>query len=92
MGQEEMMTSHNKMNDGAKKGDFLGQEKLILGQYMTNYGTNKVTLKQEKLMLSHSETNYRTKLGHFWDRRRQNYIITRQNMGQNEVTCWDRRS
>ena len=31
------------MNDGAKQGDFLGQEKLILGQYMTNYGTNKVT-------------------------------------------------
>ncbi len=43
MGQENMMSSHNKMNDGAKKGDFLGQEKLILGQYMTNYGRNKVT-------------------------------------------------
>ena len=43
MGQEKMMSSHNKMNDGAKKGDFLGQEKLILGQYMTNYGTNEVT-------------------------------------------------
>ena len=30
------------MNDGAKKGDFLVQEKLILDQYMMNYGTNKV--------------------------------------------------
>ncbi len=38
-----MMLSHNKMNDGAKNGDFLGQEKLILDQYMMNYGTNKVT-------------------------------------------------
>ncbi len=37
-----MTSSHNEMNDGAKKGVFLGQEKLILGQYMTNYGTNKV--------------------------------------------------
>ncbi len=37
-----MMSSHNKMNDGAKKGYFLGQEKLILGHNMTNYGTNKV--------------------------------------------------
>jgi hypothetical protein len=44
MGQEKMMSSHNKMNDdGAKKGDFLGQEKLILGHNMKNYGTNKVT-------------------------------------------------
>ncbi len=43
MGQEKMMSSHNKMNDGAKKGDFLGHEKLILGQYMMNYGTNRVT-------------------------------------------------
>ncbi len=43
MEQEKMMSSHTKMNDGAKKGDFLGQEKLILGQYMMNYGTNKVT-------------------------------------------------
>jgi hypothetical protein len=43
MGQEKMMPSHNKMNDGAKQGAFLGQEKLLLGQYMTNYGTNKVT-------------------------------------------------
>ncbi len=38
-----MMSSHNKMNDGEQKGDFLGQEKLILGQYMTNHGTSKVT-------------------------------------------------
>jgi hypothetical protein len=31
------MSSHNQMNDRAKKGDFLGQEKLILGHNMTNY-------------------------------------------------------
>jgi hypothetical protein len=43
MGQEKVMQSHDKMNGGAEKGDFLGQEKLILGQYMTNYGTNKVS-------------------------------------------------
>jgi hypothetical protein len=43
MGQEKMMSSHNKMNDGAKKGEFLGQEKLILGHNMMNYGINKVT-------------------------------------------------
>ncbi len=43
MGQEKMMSSHNEMNDGAKEGDFWGQEKLILGQYTTNYGINKVT-------------------------------------------------
>ncbi len=38
-----MMSCHNKMNDGAKKVDFLGQEKLILDHNMMNYGTNKVT-------------------------------------------------
>ncbi len=37
-----MISSHNKMNDGARKGDFLGQEKLILGHNATNYGTNRV--------------------------------------------------
>jgi hypothetical protein len=37
------MSSRNQMNDGAKKGDFLGQEKLILGHNMTNYGTNWMT-------------------------------------------------
>ncbi len=31
------------MNDGAKQGDFLGQEKLILGHDDTNYDTNRVT-------------------------------------------------
>jgi hypothetical protein len=31
------------MNDGAKEGDFLGQEKLISGNNVTNYGTNRVT-------------------------------------------------
>ncbi len=43
MGQEKLMSNHNKMNDGARKGEFSVQEKLILGQYMTNHGTNKVT-------------------------------------------------
>ncbi len=42
MGQEKLISSHNKMNDGAKRGDFLGQEKLILGHNKTNYGTNRV--------------------------------------------------
>jgi hypothetical protein len=37
-----MISSHNKMNDGAKQGDFLGQEKLILGHNVKNYGTNRV--------------------------------------------------
>ncbi len=42
MGQEELISSHNQMNDGANKDDFLGQEKLILGHNVTNYGTNRV--------------------------------------------------
>jgi hypothetical protein len=49
MGQKKMTSSHNMMNDGAKKGDFLGQEKLILGQYMTNYETNKVTFWDRRI-------------------------------------------
>ncbi len=36
------MSSLNQMNDGANKGDFLGQEKLILDHNETNYGTNRV--------------------------------------------------
>ncbi len=40
MGQEKLMSSHNQMNGGAKKGDFWGQEMLILGHNVTNYGTN----------------------------------------------------
>jgi hypothetical protein len=31
------------MNDGAKKGGFLGQEKLILGLNVMIYGTNRAT-------------------------------------------------
>ncbi len=31
------------MNDGAKQVDFLGQEEMILGHNVTNYGTNEVT-------------------------------------------------
>ena len=66
------------MNDGAKKGDFLGQERLILGHDVTNYGTNRVTfLGQENMILSHNETNYGTKQGDFWDRRSQYWVITR---------------
>ncbi len=58
------------MNDGAKKGDFLGQEKLILGHDVTKYGTNRVTfLGQENMILSHNEMNCVTKQGDFWDRR-----------------------
>jgi hypothetical protein len=45
------------MSDGAKQGDFLGQEKLILDHNETNYGTNREQddfLGQEKLILSHN--------------------------------------
>jgi hypothetical protein len=42
MGQEKMASSHNQINDGSKKGDFLGQKKLILGCNVMNYGTNRV--------------------------------------------------
>ena len=38
-----MMSSHNQMNDGVKQGYFLGQEKLIFGHNVINYGTNKVS-------------------------------------------------
>jgi hypothetical protein len=49
MGQEKMMSSHNKMNDGAKEGDFLGQEKLTYGHDKTNFGTEQGDfLGQEK--------------------------------------------
>jgi hypothetical protein len=30
---------HNKTNFGTERGDFLGQEKLILGLFEINYGT-----------------------------------------------------
>jgi hypothetical protein len=36
------MSIHNQMNDRAIKGDFLGQEMLILSHNVTNYGTNRV--------------------------------------------------
>ncbi len=49
MGQEKLISSHNKMSDGAKQGDFLGQEKLILGHNKTNYGTNLVTFWDRKI-------------------------------------------
>jgi hypothetical protein len=41
MGQEKLMSSHNQLYDGANTGDFLGQETLILGHNVTNYGTIK---------------------------------------------------
>ncbi len=56
------------MNDGENQGDFLGQEKLILGHNETNYGTNDF-LGQEKLIMSHNKTNYGTRQADFWDRR-----------------------
>ena len=62
------------MNDGAKQSDFLGQEKLILGHNVTNYGN---FLGQENMILRHNETNNGTKQGDFWDRRSRYYIITR---------------
>jgi hypothetical protein len=37
------------MNDGANKGDFLGQEKLILGHNVTNYGTNRVMFLDRRI-------------------------------------------
>ncbi len=49
MGQEKLLSSHNKMNDGAKQGDFLGQEKLILGHNVTSYGTNRVTFWDRRM-------------------------------------------
>ncbi len=58
------------MNDGAKQGDFLGQEKLILGHNKMNYWSNKaIVLGQEKFILSQNKTNYWRKQGDFWDRR-----------------------
>jgi hypothetical protein len=37
------------MNDGAKKGDFLGQEKFILDHNVTNYGTNRGTFGDRRI-------------------------------------------
>ncbi len=49
MGQEKLMSSHNQMNDGANKVDFLGQEKLLLSHNMTNYGTNRVIFWDKRI-------------------------------------------
>jgi hypothetical protein len=49
MSQKKTMSSHNQMNDGAKKGDFWGQKKLILGHNMTNYGINRVTFWDRRI-------------------------------------------
>ncbi len=43
------MSSHNQMNDGANKGDFLGQEKLILGHNVTICGTNWVMFLDRRI-------------------------------------------
>jgi hypothetical protein len=59
------------MNYGEKQGDFLGQEKLIMGHNETNFWTDRQGdfLGQEKLILSHNKTNYGTRQGDFQDRR-----------------------
>ncbi len=44
-----MMSSHIQMNDEAKQGDFLGQEKLIMSHDKTNYGTNRVTFWDRRI-------------------------------------------
>ncbi len=42
-------------------GDFLGQEKLILGQNKSNHGTNQAELVgQEESKLGHSEAKFGT--------------------------------
>ncbi len=44
--------SHSETHYGTKQGDFLGQEKLILGHNDMNYGTEEGDfLGQEKLKL-----------------------------------------
>jgi hypothetical protein len=37
------------MSSHKKKGDFVGQEKLILGHKVTNYGTNRVTFWDRRI-------------------------------------------
>ncbi len=60
------MPSHNKMNDGAKKGDFFGTGEVDIGSIHDELWYKQGDfLGQEKLMLSYNETNYRTKPGHF---------------------------
>ncbi len=49
MGQEKLISSHDKMNNGAKEGDFLGQEKLLLGHNVMIYGTNRVTFWDRRI-------------------------------------------
>jgi hypothetical protein len=65
----------------------LGQEKLILGKKVMNYGTEQGDfLGQEKLTYGHNKTNFGTEQGVFWDWR--SCFI----MGHNDVTLGDRRS
>ncbi len=61
------------MNYGTEQGDFLGQEKLILGHNEVNYRTEQGNfLGQEKLTYIYNETNVI-----FWDRRSQFWVLTR---------------
>ena len=47
---------------GTERGDFLGQEKLILGHNVTNFWDKQGDfLGQKNLILSHNKTNYGTK-------------------------------
>ncbi len=61
-----MISSHNKMNDGAKKRCFFGTGEVDIGSIHDELWHKQGDfLGQEKLMLSHNETNYRTEPGHF---------------------------
>ncbi len=39
LGQEKLTYDHNQTNFGTEQGDFLGQEKSILGLFKMNYWT-----------------------------------------------------
>jgi hypothetical protein len=39
LGQEKLTYGHNKTNFGTEQGDFLGQEKSMLGLFEIDYGT-----------------------------------------------------
>ena len=47
--QHRLAQHDNQMNDVAKQGDFLGQEKLILGHNETIFGTNWVTFWDRRI-------------------------------------------
>ncbi len=77
--------SYNQMNDGAKPGDFLGQDELILGHTETKYGTIRMTLwnrrswywvitrqimEQDKVTFGTGEGNIESWRDEIWDRMR----------------------